>query len=211
MAIHTTPSVVAAAEGKPVGRPSAPIQLHHVAYVTGDTAATVDFYTRVMGMEFVAAVLDDALPSTKEPVPYFHSFFKMGSGETMAFFEAPDLPAPSPDSHPAYRTFRHLALGVASPAEVDAWKEWLVANGIDVIGPVDHGIIYSLYFFDPSGVRLELTVDLDPQWRANHEGASSSLEEWNELKSHAAATNTDVAAALDDLARVRSHRRSLSE
>ena len=192
-------------------RPAMPIRLHHVAYVTGDTSATVEFYTRIMGMDFVAAVLDDAIPSTREPVPYFHSFVKMSSGETMAFFEAPDLPAPAEDTHGAYRTFRHLALGVDSPAEVDLWKEWLVANDIDVIGPVDHGIIYSIYFFDPAGVRLELTVDLDPTWRERGEAARSSLSEWNEVKAHAAATGTDVAVALDALAEARSHRRALSE
>ena len=192
-------------------RPAAPIRLHHVAYVTGDTEATVDFYTRIMGMDFVAAVLDDAIPSTREPVPYFHSFFTLGSGETMAFFEAPDLPAPPADSHPAYRTFRHLALGVENPAEVDAWRDWLVSQGIEVIGPVDHGIIYSIYFFDPSGVRLELTVDLDPSWRESGEAARGALAEWEEVKEHARSTGDNVAKALDHLAELRSHRRSLSE
>jgi len=207
--VHAPPEVAAAASGG--ARPSAPIRLHHVAYVTGDTSTTVDFYTRIMGMDFVAAVLDDAIPSTKEPVPYFHSFFKMTSGETMAFFEAPDLPAPAEDTHHAYRTFRHLALGVDSPAAVDAWKTWLVTQGVDVIGPIDHGIIYSIYFFDPSGVRLELTVDLDTTWRDRAEGARASLEEWNDVKRHAAETGQDVAGALDQLAEIRSHRRALSE
>ena len=207
--VHVVPDLVDAANEAP--RPSTPIRLHHVAYVTGDTSATVDFYTRIMGMDFVAAVLDDAIPSTKEPVPYFHSFFKMASGEALAFFEAPDLPAPAEDTHHAYRTFRHLALGVDSPAVVDAWKVWLESQGVDVIGPIDHGIIYSIYFFDPSGVRLELTVDLDATWRDRAEGARASLEEWNEVKRHGAETGQDVAAALDQLTQIRSHRRALSE
>lgn len=196
-------------EGHQAGSPAlpqAPLQLHHVAYVTGDTSATVDFYSRILGLPFAAAVLDEKIPSTKEPVPYFHSFFRLGNGEALAFFEAPDLPPPVPEPTAAYNTFRHLALDVQSKADVDAWYAWLVANGIDVIGPVDHGIIYSIYFFDPSGVRLELTCSIDPQWNRHEDGARASLDEWEAVKAHAADTGADVATALDELTRARSHR-----
>src|SRR3984885_11622904 len=123
-------------------RPGKPAMLSHVAYITRDTEATADFYTRILGMELVNAVLDDAIPSTGEPVPYFHSFFRMADGSTVAFFEAPDLPPLQPPPHPASSTFQHLALEVASPATVDGWKEWLEANDVEVLGPVDHKIIY---------------------------------------------------------------------
>ena len=33
------------------------------------------------------------------------------------------------------------------------------ADGIDVLGPTDHTIFKSIYFFDPNGHRLELAVD----------------------------------------------------
>src|SRR5205807_5638208 len=95
-------------------RPAPPQMLSHVAYITRDTAATTDFYTRIMGMELVNAVLDDAIPSTGEPIPYFHSFFRMADGSTVAFFEAPELPPLEPPPHPAYDTFQHLALQVES-------------------------------------------------------------------------------------------------
>jgi catechol 2,3-dioxygenase-like lactoylglutathione lyase family enzyme len=85
-----------------------PQMLSHAALISRDTAATVEFFTKVLGMEFVAAVLNDQIPSTGEVVPYFHSFFRMADGSTIAYFEAPDLP-PIPDpphvgsvaSHPA--------------------------------------------------------------------------------------------------------------
>ncbi|MGD9792992.1 MAG: VOC family protein [Acidimicrobiia bacterium] len=188
--------------------PPTPVRLHHVAYVTGDTSATVDFYSRIMGMPFAAAVLDEKIPSTKEPVPYFHSFFRLGDGEALAFFEAPDLAPPVVEPTAAYHTFRHLALDVQSKQDVDAWHAWLVSNGIDVIGPVDHGIIYSIYFFDPSGVRLELTCSISPDWNRNEASAAAALREWEEVKAHAKATGGDLTAALDDLARIRSHRKN---
>ena len=188
--------------------PTTPLRLHHVAYVTGDTSATVDFYSRILGMSFCAAVLDEKIPSTKEPVPYFHSFFRLGDGEALAFFEAPDLPAPVVEPTPAYHTFRHLALDVQTTAEVNSWAAWIRSNGIDVIGPVDHGIIYSIYFFDPDGVRLELTCTVDPTWNQNEVGARDSLAEWETVKTHARETGADVAGALDSLAAARSHRKN---
>src|SRR3954465_4829303 len=94
-------------------RPAPPQMLSHAAYITRDTAATADFFTRILGMELVNAVLDDAIPSTGEPVPYFHSFFRMADGSTIAFFEAPELPPLDAPPHPAYDTFQHLAMQVA--------------------------------------------------------------------------------------------------
>jgi len=190
------------------GAPGAPVQLNHVAYITTDTAATVAFYTTVLGMDFVAAVMDDAIPSTGDPVPYFHSFFRMKSGETIAFFEAPDLPQQSPVAHPAHNVFNHLALEVESPAVVDAWRDWIASQGVDVIGPVNHKIIYSIYFYDPNGIRLELTTPLDPTWNDHGDQAHASLAEWEEVKATARATGQDMATVLAELTRQRSHRRS---
>ena len=42
--------------------------LNHVAYITHDTSATVAFYTHMLGMELVAAVMDDPIPSTGDPM-----------------------------------------------------------------------------------------------------------------------------------------------
>ncbi|MGD9701282.1 MAG: VOC family protein [Acidimicrobiia bacterium] len=196
------------APGTPPGPPGRPQMLSHAAFISSDTSATVEFYAGLLGMELVAAVLDDAIPSTGEPIPYFHSFFKMGDGSTIAFFEAPELPAPSPDSHPAYATFRHLAMEVDSTATVDAWHAWLTDNGIDVLGPVDHKIIYSIYFRDPDGNRLEITTPIDPRWNDDAERARASLAEWEEVKSRARSSGQDMATVLAELTRQRSHRRA---
>src|SRR5687768_16070750 len=115
-------------------------------------------------MELVNAVLDDQIPSTGDPVPYFHSFFRMSDGSTVAFFEAPELPPAAPHPHAAYGIFQHLALQVDSPEAVDWWKDWLEQHGNDVLGPIDHKIIKSIYFHDPHGLRLELTAVVDPTW-----------------------------------------------
>jgi catechol 2,3-dioxygenase-like lactoylglutathione lyase family enzyme len=188
--------------------PGPPSMLSHMAFMTRDTAATAAFYTRVMGMELVNAVLDDAIPSTGEPIPYFHSFFRLADGSTIAFFEAPELPPLAPIPHPAYDTFQHLALQVASTAEVDRWHRWLGEHGIEVLGPVDHKIIYSIYFHDPNGLRLEITTPTSPTWNDNAAAASASLADWQTVKERAAASGDDMVAVLAALTRERSHRRS---
>jgi catechol 2,3-dioxygenase-like lactoylglutathione lyase family enzyme len=191
-----------------VERPGQPGMLSHVAYITRDTAATTDFYSRLLGMELVNAVLDDAIPSTGEPVPYFHSFFRMADGSTVAFFEAPELPPLEEPPHPAYKTFQHLAMQVDTPETVDRWHRWLQSNGVEVLGPVDHKIIYSIYFHDPNGIRLEITTPLSPAWNDNAADAAAQLADWNAVKDGARASGDDMATVLHRLASERSHRRS---
>jgi catechol 2,3-dioxygenase-like lactoylglutathione lyase family enzyme len=189
-------------------RPGRPAMLSHVAYITRDTEATTDFYTRVLGMELVNAVLDDAIPSTGEPIPYFHSFFRMADGSTVAFFEAPELPPLEDPPHPAYRTFQHLALQVDSPEVVDRWYRWLESCGVEVLGPVDHKIIYSIYFHDPNGIRLELTAPTSPTWNDNAEQAGAHLADWTAVKRQARETGADMVSVLHQLTSEHSHRRS---
>jgi catechol 2,3-dioxygenase-like lactoylglutathione lyase family enzyme len=188
-------------------RPGMPDMLSHVAYVTRDTEATAAFYTDILGMELVNAVLDDAIPSTGEPVPYFHSFFKMGDGSTIAFFEAPELPPLGDVPHPAYNTFQHLALQVDSMTTVDTWHAWLLHKGVEVLGPVDHKIIYSIYFHDPNGVRLEITAAQGTAWNNSPESARSSLDDWNRLKKRAADEGVELTEIVGEFTAARSHRR----
>ena len=79
---------------------------------------------------------------------------------------------------------------------------------MEVLGPVDHKIIYSVYFHDPNGLRLEITSPLLPVWNNNSEAAYASLADWVDVKERARAEGIDMAAVLADLTRKRSHRRS---
>ena len=179
--------------------------LSHAAFISADTSATVDFYSGLLGMELVNAVLDDKIPSTGEDIPYFHSFFRMGDGSTIAFFEAPELPKPSADSHPAYATFRHFAMAVESQDRLDEWAAWLRANDVDVIGPVDHGIAFSIYFRDPDGNRLEFTHFLDERWNDRADEARAALDEWELVKAEAKASGENMAVLLRKHAADHSH------
>ncbi|NKJ50710.1 glyoxalase [Burkholderia sp. SG-MS1] len=176
--------------------------LNHAAYVTHDVAATADFYTRIMGMELASTVFDERIPSTGDDIPYFHIFFRMADGSTIAFFEAPGIPEPSKSSHLAYDIFNHIALQARDREEVLAWYEWLKVNGVPVIGPTDHkGLILSIYFHDPSGHRLEITTPLDKQWNRHTEQGYQDLAQWVSCKDAAQREGRDVPTALRELIR----------
>ena len=174
-----------------------PRMLNHLAYVTHDVAATADFYTRILGMELASTIFDDHVPSTGQDIPYFHIFFRMADGSTIAFFECTDLPPAAKSTHPAYDTFNHVALQAENPAEIRRWREWLVSNGVEVLGPIDHkGMIESIYFHDPNGIRLELTTPLDKDWNRQTEQGRADLKLWVETKELARREGRDPAQAL---------------
>lgn len=179
-----------------------PTMLNHAAYVTHDAEATVRFYTKVMGMELASTILGDRIPSTGDAFPYFHLFFRMGDGSTMAFFESPGLPAAAPATHPAYDVFNHIAFQVDSVEEVKRWRDWLGANGVDVIGPIEHeGLVLSIYFRDNNGYRLELTTPLDKDWNRHTDKAYRDLENWLGVKEKARREGKDVRGALIEFIR----------
>ena len=178
-----------------------PYMLNHAAWVMQDAAATADFYTRIMGMEVASTVFGDRIPSTGDSIPYFHIFFRMRDGSTLAFFEAPGLPAPAPHSHPGYDIFNHIALQAANREEVLEWHAWLVAQGVEVVGPTDHGIILSIYFHDPDGLRLEITTPLDPDWNRHTEKGREDLALWVATKARAQLEGRDVPGAMVEMIR----------
>ena len=179
-----------------------PKMLNHLAYVTHDVAATADFYTRVLGMELASTIFDDHVPSTGDDFPYFHIFFRMADGSTIAFFECTDLPPAARSTHPAYDTFNHVALQVANREELRSWYEWLKACGVEVLGPVDHkGMIESIYFHDPNGIRLELTVPLDQEWNRHTSQGYADLKLWVETKERAKREGRSPGQALREMIR----------
>ncbi len=184
-----------------------PRMLNHAAYVTHDAAGTVDFYTRIMGMELASTIIDDRIPSTGDAFPYFHLFFRMGDGSTIAFFESPGLPAAAKSTHPAYDIFNHIALQVDSGEDIARWHEWLVQNGLKVIGPTNHEeLVLSIYFHDNNGYRLELTTPLDENWNQHTDKGYSDLKQWLAIKERASRDGRDVREALVEYIRKEKHR-----
>jgi catechol 2,3-dioxygenase-like lactoylglutathione lyase family enzyme len=133
-------------------------KIHHVAYRCKDAKETVEWYGKYLDMDFVLAIAEDEVPSTKEPDPYMHVFLDAGNGNVLAFFELPTQPEMGRDTNTP-EWVQHLALQVESENDLLEAKARLEADGIDVVGPADHTIFKSIYFFDPNGHRLELAVN----------------------------------------------------
>ncbi|MCX7230050.1 MAG: VOC family protein [Burkholderiales bacterium] len=158
-------------------------RIHHVAYRCRDAKETVTFYREHLGMDFVLAIAEDQVPSTKAPDPYMHLFLDAGSGNVLAFFELPTaLPMGRDANTPDW--VQHIAFKVGSVDDLIAAKARLEAAGIEVIGPTDHAIFKSIYFFDPNGHRLELAADTatPAQMKQLDEVKWAMLEEWSRTK-----------------------------
>ncbi|WP_432696016.1 VOC family protein [Marinobacterium sp. YM272] len=158
-------------------------QIHHVAYRCKDAKETVEFYQKMLNMDFLVAIAEDRVPSTKEPDPYMHLFLDAGQGNILAFFELPNSPEMGRDENTP-EWVQHIAFEVADREALLEAKAELEAKGLDVLGITNHGIIHSIYFFDPNGHRIELTykTGTSEQMKQLKEVAPAMLAEWSQTK-----------------------------
>ncbi len=63
-------------------------------------------------------------------------------------------------------------------------KTSLEQKGVDVLGPVNHGVFKSIYFFDPNGHRLELAANTGTpeQYQQLNNVGYQMVEEWSKTK-----------------------------
>jgi catechol 2,3-dioxygenase-like lactoylglutathione lyase family enzyme len=158
-------------------------RIHHVAYRCRDAKQTVEWYRQHLGMDFVLAIAENNVPSTGAPDPYMHVFLDAGQGNVLAFFELPNSPPMGRDGNtPDW--VQHIAFKVGSLTELLEAKARLQAAGIEVVGPTEHTIFKSIYFFDPNGHRLELAVDTaTPQMNKQLDEVKwAMLDEWARTK-----------------------------
>jgi catechol 2,3-dioxygenase-like lactoylglutathione lyase family enzyme len=158
--------------------------LHHFAWRCRDAEQTRVFYEDLLGLPLVHVIKKDHVPSTGEFCPYVHLFFRMADGSHIAFFDLGDDQAalPSPNT-PAW--VNHIALRLPHTDALGAMKARLQALGVEVLGVVDHdGYIHSIYFFDPNGIRLELTVEVARPEVVHGfaQTAHAQLQEWTQQK-----------------------------
>ena len=158
-------------------------RIHHVAYRCKDARETVNWYARHLNMNFVLAIAEDQVPSTKAPDPYMHVFLDAGQGNVLAFFEVPNSPPMGRDPNtPDW--VQHLAFKVDSVKTLEETKARLEAAGIDVVGVTDHTLFKSIYFLDPNGHRIELAADVGTpdMYRMLDQVKWEMLEEWSKTR-----------------------------
>ncbi len=123
--------------------------INHLAFITGDMEKTIRFYRDLLGMELVAGIGHQG---------YRHYFFQFGDNQ-VAFFEYDGAQPMQRKSHgePTDKPlgFDHVAFTVASCEDLFRLKDKLEAAGFEASGAVDHGTMWSIYFFDPNNIPLE--------------------------------------------------------
>jgi glyoxylase I family protein len=158
-------------------------RIHHVAYRCRDARETVEFYQRVLNMDFLLAIAEDVVPSTRAPDPYMHVFLDAGMGNVLAFFELPNSPEMGVDPNtPDW--VQHIAFELEDMDALLAAHAAVAAEGLDIVGPTNHGIFQSIYFRDPNGHRLELVANTcsAEEMAELHRVAPAMLDEWSQTK-----------------------------
>ncbi len=120
--------------------------IHHVTCITGDAAANVDFYTRVLGLRLVKKTVNQDDPTV------YHLFYadEDGSaGADITFFEYPGARR----GHAGQGMIHTTTFRVASEQSLDFWAARLAAEGVRMTRTDAQ-----LRFEDPEGLGLELTA-----------------------------------------------------
>lgn len=131
--------------------------MYHFAFPCRDAEETRHFYEDILGLPLVNSMVCERVPSTGEEQPYVHFFHELENGSYLAFFDlgGEDMPAPSPNT-PEW--VQHFAIETASIENVEAMRLRLAEHGVETTPLVDHEFVKSIYFFDPNGLRLEITT-----------------------------------------------------
>lgn len=153
--------------------------LHHNAYRCRDSEETRKFYEDFLELS-LADAFEISETKTGRKTSVLHSFYEMGDGSFLAFFEAPGRPFEFKDQHD-YDL--HIALEV-DDATLRRMFAKGKAEGIETRGVADHGFVQSIYFRDPNGYVIELAAKsddgIDPDER--RKTARQSLQSWQSSK-----------------------------
>ena len=149
--------------------------INHLAFITNDLQTTIRFWRDLLGFPLVAGL------GNRE---FKHYFFQVTEHDSVAFF-AYDQASPMVRKFQGVPTteplgFDHVSLGVNTQADLFALKDRLEAAQVEVHGPVDHGFIWSIYFYDPNNIPLEISWQnleiVEPPVLADQDPPPAALE-----------------------------------
>lgn len=149
---------------------SQPTGIHHLAFMAADIKKHIEFFSQVMGCPLVALFDMHGVPGG------LHAFLKMNDHSYFSIVQLPDvdkIPIEIGRTHSgsgalpsAAGTLQHLAFGVDSEEDLLAMRDRIRSHGVNVIGPIDHGMCKSIYFAGPDQMTLEVATSqetVDPK------------------------------------------------
>ena len=127
--------------------------IHHLAMATRDMESTIRFWRDLLGMRLVGGLGKKG---------YKLYFFEISPQNYIVFFEWPDVEPVTEKDHgvPASgpMVFDHVSFAVEDIDSLCALRQTLKTAGFWVSDVMDHGIIYSIYSFDPNGIPIEFSA-----------------------------------------------------
>ena len=164
--------------------------VNHLAMATGDMDKTIRFWRDMLGMRLVTGL---GKPG------YRHYFFEISENDLIAFFEWQGVKPVKEKDHGEPVTgpfiFDHVSFGLETEESLWELKDKLSAAGFEVSDVIDHGFIHSIYAFDPNGIPIEFSHnveginirkkphmgDLSPS-AVTKEGAEPRFNQWPAVK-----------------------------
>lgn len=136
--------------------------VHHLAISTADMKGQLEFFTDVLGAELKALFWMHGVADT------FHGFVRLSDSCHIAFVQGPAnagidsqigvTHAGSAGGPSAPGTMQHVAFNVKNLDELLAMRDRIRDRGINVFGPLDHGMCHSIYFAGPENLALEVAT-----------------------------------------------------
>ena len=136
--------------------------VHHLAIMTADVKAQIEFFSDVLGMKLKALYWMHNVDG------YFHAFMELNPSCCVAFVAAPAVQdiliefgvshAGNPVKPCAAGAMQHVAFNVDTDAALLAMRDRIRSRGVRVMGPLDHGFCKSIYFGGPENLVLEVST-----------------------------------------------------
>ena len=160
-----------------------PLRLHHRAIVVRDQEVTRHFIEDILGIPLIATWCERIrMPEIDRDVEFCHTFFGLGDGSALAFFQFADPEVQQlclPMEAPKVPRFDHIALKVDSRIQTEIIGR-LEAAGVPY-RITNHGYCKSVYVTSPDGLYLEFANDPPDQEeidRTQRGSAHQELARW---------------------------------
>lgn len=146
-----------------------PNGVHHLAVMASDIKKHITFFSEVLGCPLSAIFDMHGVPGA------LHAFLKLNDHCYFSIVQLPqiaDIPIELGKTHAgtgggvsAAGTMQHMAFNVDTDEDLLAMRDRIRSHGVNVIGPIDHGMCKSIYFAGPDQLTLEVAtsaVAVDP-------------------------------------------------
>ena len=136
-----------------------PNGINHLALASSDIKKTLQYFNRVLGMPMVSLYWMHGVENT------LHGFLALNESSLLAFVGNPNISneaqfgvthSGNPGDPCVGGTMQHLAFNVNNLEDLLAIRDRVRSKGIHCMGPMDHGMMQSIYFAGPDNMTLEV-------------------------------------------------------